>query len=92
MREIIPASNDVVFKALFVRNPDVLRAFLRDILDLPLTERDEITILNPELVPDAAEGKLSRLDIHVKMEDRRFNIEMQVRKRGFDVERVLLLG
>lgn len=29
MAEIISASHDVVFKALFVRNPDILRAFLR---------------------------------------------------------------
>lgn len=80
---------DVVFKALFVRNPDILRAFLRDILDLPITDNDKITILNPELIPDFSEGKLSRLDIHVEMKNRRFNIEMQARKNGFSAERVL---
>ncbi len=35
MAEIISASHDVVFKTFFVRNPDILRAFLRDVLDLP---------------------------------------------------------
>ena len=89
MAEIISASHDVVFKALFVRNPDILRAFLRDVLDLPLTDDDEVTILNPELIPETADGKLSRLDIHVKMVNRKFNIEMQARKTGFDAERVL---
>ena len=89
MAEIISASHDVVFKALFVRNPDILRAFLRDVLDLPLTDNDEVTILNPELIPETADGKLSRLDIHVKMANRKFNIEMQARKTGFDAERVL---
>ena len=89
MTEIISASHDVVFKALFVRNPDVLRAFLRDVLDLPLTDDDEVMILNPELIPETADGKLSRLDIHVKMAHRKFNIEMQARKKGFDAERVL---
>lgn len=89
MGEIISASHDVVFKALFVRNPDILRAFLRDILDLPITENDKITILNPELIPDFSDGKLSRLDIHVEMANRRFNIEMQARKNGFSAERVL---
>ena len=48
MAEIIPASHDVVFKALFVRNHDLLRAFLRDVLDLPLKENDEVTILIPK--------------------------------------------
>lgn len=89
MGEIISASHDVMFKALFVRNPDVLRAFLRDILDLPITDGDKITILNPELIPDFSEGKLSRLDIHVEMGNRKFNIEMQARKNGFSAERVL---
>lgn len=89
MGEIISASHDVVFKALFVRNPDVLRAFLRDILDLPITDGDKITILNPELIPDFSEGKLSKLDIHVEMGNRKFNIEMQARKNGFSAERVL---
>ena len=89
MAGIIPASHDVVFKALFVRNHDLLRAFLRDVLDLPLTENDEITILNTEEIPNIADGKLSRLDIHVNTANRRFNIEMQARKLGFDIERVL---
>lgn len=61
MAEIISESHDVVFKALFVRNPDILRAFLCDVLDLPLTDDDEVTILNPELIPETADGKLSRL-------------------------------
>lgn len=89
MAEIISASHDVVFKALFVRNPDILKAFLSDVLDLPLTDKDEIVILNPELIPDTPDGKLSRLDIHVNMADRKFNIEMQARKKGFSPERVL---
>lgn len=89
MAEIISASHDVVFKALFVKNPDILKAFLSDVLDLPLTDKDEIVILNPELIPDTPDGKLSRLDIHVNMADRKFNIEMQARKKGFSPERVL---
>ena len=89
MAEIISASHDVVFKALFVRNPDILRAFLSDVLDLPLTDKDEVIILNPELITDTPDGKLSRLDIHVNMANRKFNIEMQARKKGFNAERVL---
>ena len=89
MTDMISASHDVVFKALFVRDPDILRAFLRDILDLPLTENDTIEILNPELIPEAADGKLSRLDIHVTMGSRKFNIEMQASRKGFSAERVL---
>ena len=68
---------------------DLLRFFLRDVLDLPLTDNDEVKILNPELIPESADGKLSRLDIHVNMANRKFNIEMQARKKGFNAERVL---
>ena len=89
MAEFIPATHDVVFKALFVYNPDVLRAFLRDILDLPITDETVVTILNPELVPDAADGKMCRLDIHVEMGKYKFNVEMQARVKGFSKERVL---
>lgn len=89
MDDIISASHDIVFKALFVNNPDLLRAFLRDVLDLPLTDSDEVVILNPELIPKRADGKLSRLDIHVNTANRKFNIEMQARQRGFSPERVL---
>ena len=92
MTEIISASHDVVFKALFVRNPDVLRAFLRDVLDLPLSDDDEVTILNPELIPETADGKLSRLDIHVKMAHRKFNIEMQARKRALMRSAFCIIG
>ena len=63
-----------------VRNRDLLRAFLRDVLDLPLTENDRVDVLNPEEIPNIAEGKISRLDIHVNMANRRFNIEMQARR------------
>lgn len=89
MAEFISASHDVVFKALFAQNKDILRAFLRDVLDLPLTENDRIDVLNPELIPNSSDGKLSRLDIHVETASRKFNIEMQARKNGFSAERVL---
>lgn len=89
MNDIIPASHDVVFKALFVRNRELLRAFLREVLELPISDTDEIKILNPELIPETAGGKLSRLDIHVETAAQKFNIEMQARPYGFSAERVL---
>lgn len=56
---------------------------------MPITDSDTVTVLNPELIPDTSDGKLSRLDIHVEMSNRKFNIEMQARKSGFSAERVL---
>lgn len=89
MADFISASHDVVFKALFVYHEDILKAFLHDVLGLPVTENTQIDILNPELIPDSSDGKMSRLDLHVHMPYRRLNVEMQARKRGFSEERVL---
>ena len=89
MEEFISASHDIVFKALFAKNEDILKAFLRDVLELPLTEQASLQVLNDELIPDVANGKMSRLDIHVIMPNKKFNVEMQARKKGFSVDRVL---
>ena len=86
MADIVSASYDVVFKALFARHQDLLRAFLENILDLTFKEEDEIIVLNPEMVPNTSEGKLVRLDIHVRTSERKFNIEMQAHKNGFSPE------
>lgn len=89
MADIVSASYDVVFKALFVRHQDLLRVFLGDVLDLKFKEEDEIIVLNPELVPNTSDGKLIRLDIRVRTAKCKFNIEMQANKNGFSPERVL---
>ncbi|MBR4751434.1 MAG: Rpn family recombination-promoting nuclease/putative transposase [Thermoguttaceae bacterium] len=89
MNDFISASHDVVFKALFVRNQDVLKAFLNDSLDLNLTDADSIKVMSSEDVPDAANGKFSRFDVHVRTANRRYNVEMQAQKSGFSSERVL---
>ena len=89
MNEFISASHDVAFKALFVRNPDILKAFLSDALELNLTDEDTIKIMSPEDIPNTADGKLSRLDVHVRTANRRYNVEMQASRTGFSVERVL---
>ncbi len=89
MTQFFSASHDVAFKALFVRNPYLLKGFLSDTLDLGLTNDDFIRILNPEMVPDKPDGKTSRLDIRVQTPNRKFNVEMQARKDGFSPDRVL---
>ena len=89
MNDFISASHDVVFKALFVRNQDILKAFLNDSLDLNLTDSAIIKVMSSEDIPDSADGKLSRFDVHVRTAGRRYNVEMQARKSGFGPERVL---
>ena len=89
MNKFISASHDVAFKALFVRNPDVLKGFLNAALDLNLADDDAIKVMSSEDIPDLAEGKLSRFDVHVRTVKRRYNIEMQACKKGFESRRVM---
>ena len=85
----ISATHDVVFKALFVRYPKILKSFICDAVDVFIPEDARLKILNPELIPEEANGKLSRLDIRVKTAKRKFNVEMQATRKGFYPERVL---
>jgi predicted transposase/invertase (TIGR01784 family) len=75
---------DIIFKKLFVENTDRLHDFLAAALAIPHGAIKGITIKNPEILPDAAGGKLSRVDILLQMGDRVVNVEMQVsRKVGY---------
>ena len=68
---------DVVFKLLFARNPELLRAMLSAVL---AQEISELTVLNPELPGDLSSEKLIRLDIRVVLQTgKRVVVEMQIR-------------
>ena len=88
-KEIIPITNDVMFKALFVRNPNLLKSFLVDALSLDSNSVTNIKIRNTELVPTFYEGKLTRLDILVEVNQKIINIEMQVARKEDYKERAL---
>ncbi len=79
-RKWIPIKNDVMFKSLFAKNPDILASFLSSIMKTEINE-NEITVKNPELTPFSIDGKLSRLDILLQKGNERINIEMQVAGR-----------
>lgn len=91
--EIIPVTNDVMFKALFVKKDGdykILRSFLSAALKIPKSEIVNILIKNPELVPLYYEGKLVRLDIMLTTTKHVINIEMQVADVKFYKERSLM--
>lgn len=88
-REIIPITNDVMFKALFTRNPDLLKSFLVAALNLDSSSITNIKIRNTELMPDYYEGKLTRLDILLETDGKIINIEMQVARKEDYKERAL---
>jgi predicted transposase/invertase (TIGR01784 family) len=75
---IVRPKLDVVFKALFVQNPNFLKNFLSEALCMPFDDFDKITITNPELLPEQYGEKFARLDLVIKKPDgTKFNVEMQ---------------
>ena len=83
---------DVVFKKFFVDNPNLLKRFIADVLKLDVNIIDDITILNPELVPDEIDGKFGRLDLAVSVDGKLIDIEMQVNSEDYYKERSLYYG
>lgn len=79
--EIIPITNDVMFKALFTQNPDLLKDFLESTLNLPSNTIKSLKFLNFEKIPIYYCGKLATLDVLVEAEERTINVEIQIAKK-----------
>ena len=73
-----PATNDVVFKAVFGSSTKILMGFLNQVVGLSIKSPDDISLLNPEIPIEFTDTKLSRLDIRVKTGEEQIDIEMQV--------------
>ncbi|MDR3350008.1 MAG: Rpn family recombination-promoting nuclease/putative transposase, partial [Acidaminococcales bacterium] len=66
-KEILSPKNDFIFKLIFgdQRNADVLASFLQAVLDLPKSEYEELSIVDPHLKRESADDKLSVLDVKI---------------------------
>ena len=92
MSLLLPLYNDFVFKALLVKNPDILLDILNSFPTFQGLQRiKQITILNPELPKSTDLEKGSILDIRATDESgRSFLIEMQGTPKPFLPERLVL--
>lgn len=81
--------SDILFKLLFVKNPNLLKDLVAAILKTPVKSITELEILNPEMTPALIESKFCRLDINMKVNGQRVDIEIQVTDEGNYLERVL---
>jgi predicted transposase/invertase (TIGR01784 family) len=76
---------DVVFKAIFTENPDLLSDFLSLVFE---TEISELHIINNDLLPEQFDEKFSRLDILIKTANgEKINVELQNSNEGNFKER-----
>jgi predicted transposase/invertase (TIGR01784 family) len=80
-KELLPAKRDIVFKALMTADGDLelLASLLSSILEIDI-RADGITVTNTELSPTYEEGKLSRIDVRIKLADgKHIQVEIQLR-------------
>ncbi len=87
----IKLTQDLMFKAYFIRDKSLLRSLLKSFLPLP-SDKDieKIDILNPEIPPEAKKKKQIILDLKLELNTgEKINVEMQsAYKKGF-LSRVL---
>jgi predicted transposase/invertase (TIGR01784 family) len=77
-----PLTNDVLFKLLFVRYPELLKRLAAELLGLDFESISELNIRNPEMPPDYPGDKFCRLDISMTLDGQRINLEIQVQNKG----------
>lgn len=101
-RKLLRLTQDIVFKAFFSRNKQVLVSLLKAFLPIP-NEVSDVVILNPEekandlslkdpsLLPDTPDRKRVVLDLNIKLASgENINVEMQSAFERHFLDRVLL--
>ncbi|MCL2415709.1 MAG: Rpn family recombination-promoting nuclease/putative transposase [Defluviitaleaceae bacterium] len=83
--QILPVKSDFVFKLIFgdERNTDILREFLKSILDIPEEEYREITVVDPHVKKESAADKYSILDVKVRTKSKQI-IHIEIQLKVFD--------
>ena len=80
--EFIYLTNDALFKSVMIRNKNILRRFLVELLNLKVDDNDKIIFLNKELIKDQIKEKGGTVDIYVKIGDKYF-IDIEMNKSNF---------
>jgi predicted transposase/invertase (TIGR01784 family) len=81
--------NDILFKMVFVKYPDLLKRLVAELLGIMLESIGEFVITNPEMPPEVIGDKFCRLDINMTVDGQRVDLEIQVRDEGDYPERSL---
>ncbi len=81
--------NDILFKMLFVKYPNLLKRLVAELLSIQLESIEQFEIRNPEIPPETLEDKFCRLDINMTVNGQRVDLEIQVADDGDYPERSL---
>ena len=79
--DFLSPRSDLIFKLLFgdERNIELLTDFLKSVLRLPADDYDEVTIVDPHLLPEYKGDKLGVLDVKVRTRSKKIiDVEIQV--------------
>lgn len=79
---VVKAKLDIIFKKLFTSDDTVLKAFVADILDIPIDEITQIRVENPNILPSMVGGKQAQLDLRMSVDDKIVNVEIQLCDKG----------
>jgi len=78
---LLPVVSDYIFKLIFgdQRNVDILAEFLKSVLDIPDSEYDRITVVDPHVKKESSNDKYGILDVKVHTKSGNvIHIEIQV--------------
>ena len=81
--------NDILFKMLFVKYPDLLKRLIAELLRIGYDSIKQFEITNTEMPPEVIGSKFCKLDINMTVNDQRVNLEIQVDNEGDFPERSL---
>jgi predicted transposase/invertase (TIGR01784 family) len=74
--------NDILFKMLFTKHPDLLKKLVASILAISFESIDKFAIRNSEMPPENIGDKFCRLDINMEIDGQRVDLEIQQRREG----------
>ena len=84
-------TNDLLFKMLFVKYPDLLKRLVAELLGIKYDDIEQFSITNPEMPPETLGDKFCRLDINMIVDGQRMDLEIQVENEGNYPERSLFI-
>jgi len=84
-------TNDLLFKMLFVKYPDLLKRLVAELIGIKYDDIEHFNITNPEMPPETLGDKFCRLDINMIVDGQRIDLEIQVENEGNYPERSLFI-
>ena len=84
-----PMTSDLLFKMFFVQYPNLLKNLISEVLGIDVKDMNDFNIINPEIPPDYVGNKFCILDINMKVNGQRVDLEIQVKNEGDYPERSL---